>query len=469
MIRVKKRYIIFTLFLFFFAVTNVYAGDKYDVKTLISIKTPAADVSTDLYDYRNIKYVDKVEDKKYGMFEIDSITNNSKIERPYAINIFLFNEKQKNIGYVSYCSTKDLEGDYAQLKLGSKAKSYFTVPIDKQYLGKKYDRSDIAYYAIDESKDNCVVGDVDKYLGLTLYDIDQGDISPKYNENSFMNKIYGIVNKGLVNFLFDLLVLVSIYTAISMLTAHLHRLMYNKFSLLSWIPILHFIASMRVSFGRIIAFLYFVLMLVGGVALFFDFTLILLACALLMFISVIINVIKSVTGYYKLFYLDPFTKYEWQQKKGYSPLKKANVPVPVVDTQSLINEVSGGAPAQNTNMMMSSSNMMMTSVNDSQSPVQPVAPQPVETPAVQETPVDPSIPQSISIAGIQVGGVGDVQQVVPEEPTINVKEQKRLEKQRIEEERERINREKAEEANKVLEASLEQKPDSGNSVFGKGE
>ena len=49
----KKRYFVFIVFLFFFAITNVYAGDKYDVKTLISIKT-TADVSTDIYNYRNM-------------------------------------------------------------------------------------------------------------------------------------------------------------------------------------------------------------------------------------------------------------------------------------------------------------------------------------------------------------------------------------------------------------------------------
>ena len=457
----KKRYFVFIVFLFFFAITNVYAGDKYDVKTLISIKT-TADVSTDIYNYRNIKYVDKVEDKKYGMFEIDSITNNSKIERPYAINIFLFNKKQKNIGYVSYCSSKDLEGDYAQLMLGSKAKSYFTVPIDKKYFGKGYDRSDLAYFAIDENNGECVVGNVDKYLGLTLYDISQGDVSPKYNENSFMNKIYGIVNKGLFNFLFDLLVLVSIYTSISMLTGYLHKLMYNKFSLLSWVPLLHFIASMRVSFGRIIAFLYFVLMLIGGIALVFDFYLILLGCVLLMFVSIIINIFKVVTGYYKLFYLDPFTSYEWQKKQSYNPLKNTYAtPAPIVDTQALIDEASGGYVHQNPNIMQS------VGQPNTQPVVAPVV-QPVET--TQAAPIDPSIPQSISIAGIQIGGVGDIKEVAAPS-AVDKKEQKRLEKEAIEAERERMKqeKEKQEEVHTINDESLDKKPELINSLFGNRE
>ena len=465
----KKGIVFFTLLLALFSL-NVYAGDKYDTMNLISVKNKA-DISTKTFDYRNIKYLDKVEDKKYGMFEIDSILNKTKTDMPYSISILLFNRKQKNIGYISYCSTKDLSGDYAQLKLDAGAKTAFTIPVDNRYLGKGYKRSDIAYYAVSDDNKDCKIGEVEKYLGLSLYDINQGEVSSKYNSNSFMNRIYEIVNKGLPNFLFDLLVIVSIYTSISMLTAYLHRMMYNKFSLLSWIPILHSIASMRVSFGRFVAFFYFVLLLAGGIAQIFDFSMILIVCLLLMFASILVNIMKCATGYYKLLYLDPFTSYEWQKASFDNPLKK--VPQ-LINTQALIDEISGGGVNQAANI---------------QSNVVPQTPQP-QVPQTQElqpalsipqniisdasaiqsgTPVmqpEISIPQSINIADAQLNGITQEVQTQPVQNEISLKEQRRLEKEAREAERERLRQEK-EEANTFYETALESRPETRNSLFGK--
>ena len=169
------------LFCFYY---NVDAKD-YNVKELISISDTAT-VKTDTFTYNNIKYVPLAEGAKYAKFNFESVVNNTDKSIPVSIDILLFDKDKKNIGYVTYCSKKDYSSDYANFELKGKATTAFSINIEKRYFvvvdEKKEifkEAKDISYYSVYDENVYCHIGGYDKYKGLTLEEIDKGELAEK--------------------------------------------------------------------------------------------------------------------------------------------------------------------------------------------------------------------------------------------------------------------------------------------------
>jgi len=442
----KKIYILITLLLCLFSFSNVYAEEEVEntEKTKINRHTmelipidEVATVETNIFMYNNFKYIVEIPNETYAMLEFDSVTNKTKSEKPLSVSVLLFNEEKKNIGYVAYCSTKDLTGDYAQLKVNPKASSSLTIKVDRHYFTKNYTRSDVKYIAIKDDNDICFVGDEDKYGDLTISQINKGKLSPDYNEDSIYSYLDFIVNMGIYMFLFILMIIMSIYTYIAIIMNKLNKAMFDKKTKLAFIPFVRTIISMNLSFGRIIAvihllaFILSIVMLVQGNGILFYIVI------FMSFVSFIVVLIKYYKNDYNLLFFDPFVVndgknpvYNWRKVKVTDQRRAQQVldlsynnaavemmqteppttaPPQIVETQDeLLNKLEQQAPDEQTEGFADNS-----AVQGSQEMVNPV--NSFLPPELQE------------------------QETTPE---ISPKEAKRLEKEKQREEKEKLREEK---------------------------
>lgn len=173
----------------------VYAED-YDVKTLIPVDTKAS-VKTEKFDYNGFVYNSKVDSKGNGLISFDSIKNNTVTKQPVSINILLFDEDQKNIGYLTYCTDKDLDSNYSAYKLNGNTSAPFSIKVISKYFVEGKSATDVKYISVLDENKYCQIGGYDKYKGLTLDEIVNGAIDKK--EISGINKlIVELQEKGLM-------------------------------------------------------------------------------------------------------------------------------------------------------------------------------------------------------------------------------------------------------------------------------
>ena len=355
----KKRYIIFVVLLYIFTYIDVFAAKKIDKMTISPADTPF-DISTENFDYRNIKYMQTITDSKYGGIDIDTIYNKTKSRKPISFNILLFNKSQHCIGYVSYCSIKELDSKFAQSYINPDSRETVTIPVDGKYLWSSYDKEDVKYIAFVNDNVGCKIADKSKYYGLSMYAIETGKISSKYKKDSLENRVNKVINIGLPKFLLIFLVIAAIYTTILMVINNIYNKMYGKGSILAWVPIFNTAASVRASFGSILAVFYLVFLFVSlySFIILNNFVLILICC-IITILSFMVNVFKIVSGQYTLLYLD-FAPPNAADAKPKVKKNKEQVEEIATEPPTLINEANGEVSSINV------SNLTMTSVQPTQ-------------------------------------------------------------------------------------------------------
>ena len=298
-----KKFTFVLLFLWLFPITT-FATDYKELE-LIPIENLAS-VETAEYDYQNFTYQNEVEKKPYGIIKYELVVNKSSEEKPLAVDVLLFDKRKENIGFVAYCTTKDLRGDYAQIKVNGTGGASLEVPVDDSYIVKGKTKDDIRYLAVLDGNGNCLVGDYDKYIGLTIEDIRAGKVSPEWNENSIVNIFSFILNVGLYAFIAIMLFMMTLYVLFVAMLNHLNKNIFGKKLSLRYVPILNMFYSMNISFGRIIAGIGMV-GIIGSFYLMTKSNFILLYVMLgFCFFSIAINIIKFFTKNYDLLFFDPF-------------------------------------------------------------------------------------------------------------------------------------------------------------------
>ncbi len=140
--KIYKLLFLFIVFSFF--IINVSAVD-YSTKKLINLDNEAT-IKTDTFTYDTISFVNE---NNNSYFNIKSIVNNTDISRYVSINILLFNNSKKNIGFLTYCSEYDYNNSiYSQKKLKSSETTDFKIKISDKYFIDGYSSKDIAYYSV---------------------------------------------------------------------------------------------------------------------------------------------------------------------------------------------------------------------------------------------------------------------------------------------------------------------------------
>ena len=142
-----------------------------------------ATVTTETFEYTNFVYVPAAEGSKFGTMEFESVTNKTDKTIPLSINILMFDKNKKNIGFLTYCSLKDISGDYAQMKIKANASSEFSFNVTDTYFAGGSTAKDIAYLAVLDDNKYCQIGGYDKYAGQTIEEISHRNSPSQNNDN----------------------------------------------------------------------------------------------------------------------------------------------------------------------------------------------------------------------------------------------------------------------------------------------
>lgn len=322
-----KRFLKVLLFIFvFFCVANVNA-QSYDVGTLIPVNNSAT-VETDTFTYNDINF-NNYDNSGYRLISFQSITRKSSGNSPIpiSINVLLFDSNEKNIGYVTYCSEKDYDGDYSGYTIKSSQSSPFTIKLVKKYfvnkddtLKSQYTFNDIAYYSVLDDNHFCKVGGYDKYKGLTLEQINSGELSNAKTKKTFnFSDIIPSISGGVLVIVISLLIVfIALFIFGSILNA-LYKRMYAEKTALAYIPIANSYVCVKLAFGKIVSLVYIILFFVSiplsfvGIGMIFS-SLLGVFCS----IAFIVVIIKLITKKYDLFYFEPSVKSNINQVSNYN-------------------------------------------------------------------------------------------------------------------------------------------------------
>ncbi len=386
-----KRFLKVLLFTFvFFYVANVNA-QSYDVGTLIPVNNSAT-VETDTFTYNDINF-NNYDNSGYRLISFQSITRKSSGNSPIpiSINVLLFDSEEKNIGYVTYCSEKDYDGDYSGYTIKSSQSSPFTIKLVKKYfvnkddtLKSQYTFNDIAYYSVLDDNHFCKVGGYDKYKGLTLEQINSGELSNAKTKTVFnFSDIIPSISGGVLVIVISLLIVfIALFIFGSILNA-LYKRMYAEKTALAYIPITNSYVCVKLAFGKIISLIYIILFFVSiplsfaGVGMIFS-SLLGIFCSIVF----IVVIIKLITKKYDLFYFEPSVKSNINQVSNYnsdvstnsaylnrdeSLLNNGNSMSLDSDSSSnSFNNISAGSSSMNNEFNFNSSNLNNTNnVNNS--------------------------------------------------------------------------------------------------------
>ena len=198
----------------------VYAED-YDVKTLIPVDTKAT-VKTEKFDYNNFVYNSSVDSKWNSLITFESIKNNTVTKKPVSINILLFGEDQKNIGFVTYCTNKDLDSNYTDFELAGNASAPFSINVVSKYFVDGKTTSDVKYISVLDENKYCQVGGYDKYEYLTIDQIINGVVTKK-DDNDIHKYIVELQESGMMMYIVIGLVGLAIFVIFLMIISSIFR------------------------------------------------------------------------------------------------------------------------------------------------------------------------------------------------------------------------------------------------------
>ena len=300
----KNKIVFFLAVIVSFFTINVNAEELntlYPVDSVISIQTKN-------FSYSEMKFNSGVKDRNgYPVISFGSITNNSKSTKPIpiSIDILMFDSSQKNIGFITYCSEKDLDTDYSGAVIRQKESLPFNLSIVKKYFVKEKSYSDVAYFSVLDDNEYCKVGAYDKYEGLTYEEIKNGitktEKSPADNINDLMFSLGAGVG-FIVVFIFILLFVYIIYGVI--LNA-LYKRMYAEKTVLAYLPFTNIYITIKLAFGSMIAKIYMILYFLSFGLVFLHLEILTAILSLVSGVAFILVIIKLITGKYDLLYFEP--------------------------------------------------------------------------------------------------------------------------------------------------------------------
>lgn len=302
--RILKAILLFILSL---TCIDTYAMQYKTVEIFTSDEK--ATVVTDTFTYTNFIYVPAKAGSKYGTIEFEEITNNTEKLIPVSINLLMFDKNKKNIGFITYCSTKDISSDYSQMKIKANAKSPFSITVTDTYFVDGYSAKDISYLAVLDENEYCYIGGYDKYKGLTIEQISDGVVASnlddkgkeQFNIDSLFNK-YDFT-KLLSNIVISIVVLLIVGVLLNMI----NKRIFADSSILSYLPLTNCFIAIKCCFGKKISYVFLFILLISC-GLFFVSIIGKVLIYMLFFISVIaffIDIYKLITKKYDFCFYEP--------------------------------------------------------------------------------------------------------------------------------------------------------------------
>ena len=328
----KKKMLFFILFFLFSFPLFVYADD-YEIQTLIPINTRAT-VKTDKFIYGDFYYT-YVDGNSDGLISFSSITNNTISKTAVSINILLFNEEQKNIGYITYCSDKDFSSNYSGFKLLGNQSAPFSISVVKKYFADGFNASNVKYISVYDENKYCHIGGYDNYKGLTIDQIVNGKTSKKDPFNFSLFELFSsFASFELFSLIVKVICILFFLYILGIFINMLHERMYVKRTIFAFFPIINFFLSMKMSFGKIVSMVYLIISILSCVLYYFGIPILFYIIVILFVVSFFVNLFKFFSKKYDLFIFEPsiktvglesnsaFTADVPREKKGFSLFKK---------------------------------------------------------------------------------------------------------------------------------------------------
>ena len=293
----KKLFFLYLIMHFWFIPVM---AQEYDVHEFIPIDNEAS-VHTEKFDYHNFVFSTQVDDKGNHLLKFDSIHNNTRSRSAVSINLLIFDENKKNIGFLSYCSDKDMKSDNSGFKIDGGTAKAFQIIIDSNYFVTGKTIMDSSYVVVLDDNKYCRIEDSNQYANLTLDEIIGED------ESSTFIKVFQDFFSNVELLVIILVVIVSfiIIVLLGFLLNSLYRKMYGVKTILSFIPLVNMFIAMKLAFGNIVASVYIAFFIISLVIYFFKIKILLYIFLGLFIVSIIVVIIKIITGKYDLFYLEP--------------------------------------------------------------------------------------------------------------------------------------------------------------------
>ena len=321
----KKYFMILLTFLFFFLFVLPVEAEEYELNKLIPVESTAT-VHTDKFDYTNFTVNTKPDEKGNGKITFASIRNNTKSKTAVSINILLFDENKKNVGYLTYCSDKDYSNEANRgIKLNGGEGKPYTIDITSKFFVEEKSVKDVFYFAVEDENPYCHVGGYDKYAGQTLEEI-QGVHAPEGENPVFLFMERVLQNNALVVLIVSLTVSIVIYLIICSVLNNLHYKMYGKKTILCYLPIANEYLGVKMAFGKIIALVFLVFYLLAGALSAIGLGIIVLAVNGVWIIAFIVDIIKIITRNYDLFIVEPTMKNKYIDQPLEAPVVEKSEP-----------------------------------------------------------------------------------------------------------------------------------------------
>lgn len=250
----KIKIVIFILLLgFVFLPIKTFAASTME---LIPVGINA-NVSTDLFDYDFVYNTTGV--------TFNSIKNNTTNKVPVSINILLFDEKKVNIGYLTYCSDKDISSDYAGFKLNPSASTNFYIKVVAKYMVEGNTIDNVKYIAVQDENKYCRIGGYDKYKDLTLEQISGGRVSAENSENVQLTQMKAFLKNNLLRIILIVgFIVFGIILILGLFINTLHRKIYNHGTILSFIPVANMYLCVKLAFGSTVGIIYIIALIASS-------------------------------------------------------------------------------------------------------------------------------------------------------------------------------------------------------------
>ena len=300
----KNKIVFFLAVIVSFFTINVNAEELntlYPVDSVISIQTKN-------FSYSEMKFNSGVRDRNgYPVISFGSITNNSKSTKPIpiSIDILMFDSSQKNIGFITYCSEKDLDTDYSGAVIRQKESLPFNLSIVKKYFVKEKSYSDVAYFSVLDDNEYCKVGAYDKYEGLTYEEIKNGITKTEKSPADNINDLIFSLGAGVGFIGVFIFILLFVYIIYGVILNALYKRMYAEKTVLAYLPFTNVYITIKLAFGSMIAKIYMILYFLSFGLVFLHLEILTAILSLVSVVAFILVIIKLITGKYDLLYFEP--------------------------------------------------------------------------------------------------------------------------------------------------------------------
>jgi len=299
---------VFIVFLSFLVCYNVKALG-YTEMQLIPVDTVAT-VDSESFTYNDFSYSSAVNEKGNTTITFGSIYNKTQEKMFVSIDVLLFDENEKNIGLLTYCTDKDKSSDYSGIKFDAGQSGPFNITVTSRYFVKDKYPKDVKFIAVMDDNKYCHIGGYDNYAGLTIEQISNGQLSEAKTQAEIIFDFYNFLQKNGIlligGLILGIIISFGIYGAI---INALYRRMFGRTTTLAYLPITNNYVTVKLAFGPVIAKIFLIAYFVSIPLSFIGIGMILLGViSIVSILSFIMVLIKLLTKQYALFYFEPKAK-----------------------------------------------------------------------------------------------------------------------------------------------------------------